>query len=329
MKTKNPSVAIVHILKEEALCTARAIGDFLASKEIKYKFFPSDKGDVSSSIVDYDLVITLGGDGTVLSSARFCATRGVAILPINFGKFGFIASVQKNAWQKPLENFINGTSQIAKRNLIQVFVKRNSGTKLATSESNLGTKLATSKNSIATSQSEVYESCVATKKDDFEEVFSSVGLNECVVSGSGIAKIVTLDLSLDGISFGQYKADGIIVATPTGSTAYSAAAGGPIIDPELESLVINPVCAFSLSSRPLVVPSSGIIEITILPKQRTGIVLSIDGQVFFDLKENDKILIQKYEFPVKLIGCNKAVFYEALRSKLAWSGSYCNGGFNA
>jgi len=152
-------------------------------------------------------------------------------------------------------------------------------------------------------------------------VFVSNALNDAVISGSGIAKIVRLEVLFNGLSFGVYKADGVIVATPTGSTAYSAASGGPIVDPDLSAFVLTPICAFSLSNRPIVLPPTGTLRLKILEMRHKDAILTIDGQEVFHLLEGDVVYIDESPHRVRLIGCDNDVFYTALRSKLNWSGT--------
>lgn len=151
-------------------------------------------------------------------------------------------------------------------------------------------------------------------------LFSSVALNDVTISGKGAARIVTLDVSCNENSLGCFKADGIIVATATGSTAYSVAAGGPIVDPQLDALVLSPICPFSLSNRPLVFPSWSVLKVKVLPSRGTEVCLTCDGQITYDAQENDIIQICKAEEKALLVGCDSKIFYDALRSKLNWSG---------
>ena len=160
----------------------------------------------------------------------------------------------------------------------------------------------------------------ATVLRNNKKIFTSSALNDVVISAKGSARLVSLNIQASGIPFGKFKADGIIIATPTGSTAYSAAAGGPIVDPSLDALILNPVSPFSLSNRPLVLPSTMSIEITLLPSRSEEVILSCDGQVLVDLAEGDVVKIGKSEDSVMLVGCNSRLFYSALRSKLNWSG---------
>ncbi len=148
-----------------------------------------------------------------------------------------------------------------------------------------------------------------------------VALNDLVISGSGVAKLINLNISFNGTSFGVFRADGIIVSTPTGSTAYSAGLGGPILDPGVPAFLLTPIAPFSLSNRPIVLPSSGNIEIEVLASRENNILLSIDGQEVFSLDEGDTINISESAKSIKMAGCSPASFYKALRSKLGWSGN--------
>lgn len=145
-------------------------------------------------------------------------------------------------------------------------------------------------------------------------------LNDAVVSASGIAKIIRLDVSTDTTDLGPFRADGLIIATPTGSTAYSVAAGGPILDPELEAFIINPICPFTLSNRPMVIPAHERIVVDVESGQRSNVLLTVDGQEVIQLSEGDRLILQKAPFQAKIIASDRKVFYKVLRTKLNWSG---------
>lgn len=155
---------------------------------------------------------------------------------------------------------------------------------------------------------------------DGRTVCSFVGLNEVVVSAAGISKIVKLSVTLTEASLGRYRADGIIVATPTGSTAYSAAAGGPILHPEMDALILNPICPFTLSHRPIVLPPDEVVRIHVDPDQRTSVMMTVDGQSEFALLPNDQLTVRAAPHKAYILRSNKRSFYEVLRSKLNWSG---------
>ncbi|RPJ09907.1 MAG: NAD(+)/NADH kinase [Spirochaetaceae bacterium] len=146
------------------------------------------------------------------------------------------------------------------------------------------------------------------------------GLNDGVIISSGISKIVRLEAFLSQTYIGRYRADGIIIATPTGSTAYSLAAGGPILHPEMEAFILCPICPFSISHRPLVVPANEFIEINVETTQRTNIILTVDGQNEFVLEPSDSVIFRKSIHSAHIIRSDKRNFYEVLRTKLNWSG---------
>ncbi|MCR5386973.1 MAG: NAD(+)/NADH kinase [Treponema sp.] len=145
-------------------------------------------------------------------------------------------------------------------------------------------------------------------------------LNDIVISARTAVHVIALDLACNDISLGQCKADGIIVATSTGSTAYSASAGGPIVDPELNAMVLTPINPFSLSMRPLVMNADSELRVKIIPSREKNIILTIDGQKPYDLLDDDVVKITKCRNDVMLAGTTKENFYDALRFKLNWSG---------
>ncbi|MDR2160279.1 MAG: NAD(+)/NADH kinase [Treponema sp.] len=159
-----------------------------------------------------------------------------------------------------------------------------------------------------------------------KRIFVNSCLNDIVISASGIAKLIRLEVKSDHVNLGEYRSDGLIIATPTGSTGYSVAAGGPILDPELEAIILNPICPFTLSNRPIVLPPNETVIITVGKEQRSGVLLTVDGQVTEMLEPEDCIRIGKTPWYAELIASDRNVFYEALRSKLNWSGTTGNGG---
>jgi NAD+ kinase len=237
----------------------------------------------------WDIAFSLGGDGTVLYTSRCLAPLGVPILPVNMGSLGFIAEVDRGDWLSTYEKWEKGEISVSKRCMLEISVERGGGI-----------------------------------------IMKNICLNDAVISASGIAKLINLDVCInrgDGsdcatsVALGSYRCDGLIVATPTGSTAYSMAAGGPILDPEMEAVIINPICPFALSNRPFVLPSRLPFVITVPEQQRSGVLLTIDGQDTCDLKSADKIFIQQAAKPAQLIFADRHAYYSALRYKLFWSGN--------
>lgn len=153
-----------------------------------------------------------------------------------------------------------------------------------------------------------------------KKIFSSYALNEATIASGGISKVVKLELDLDNTYAGLFKADGIIVATPTGSTGYSLAAGGPILMSDISAFIITPICPFTLSNRPLVTGSETRCTIKVMEGQRTDVVLSVDGQLSIDLKEGDEINIEKSRSKALLVLTHKRNYIEVIRDKLNWSG---------
>lgn len=270
---------IVNTYKEEASSLALEISTFLSGKNITSEIYKFDDSAQVLPLVRYSFVITLGGDGTVLFAARFCAPLEIPVFPVNLGEFGFIAGIKPDAWKQALEDYIEGKKNHSKRMMLFTSVYRNK-----------------------------------------QVVFSTYVLNDAVITGKGMAKIVCLDVSFNDISFGTHKADGLIVSTPTGSTAYSAASGGPIMAPDVSAFVLTPISPFSLSNRPIVLPCDGCLSIKVRDVRHKDTILSVDGQVSFALDFGDEVAIKKADHCVHLIGCETNIFYSALRSKLNWSG---------
>ncbi|MDR0589680.1 MAG: NAD(+)/NADH kinase [Spirochaetaceae bacterium] len=233
----------------------------------------------------YDICFSLGGDGTVLYAARTMAPQGTPILPINLGSLGFIAAVHPDEWEAVFDRWLRLEAPISRRLMLEITVER---------------------------QGKI--------------VARSACLNDAVIAASGIAKLIRLQVASDTafprnhVRVGHFRSDGLIVATPTGSTAYSVAAGGPILDPEIEAVIINPICPFTLSNRPMVVPAHETITVEVEEEQRSGVLLTVDGQITEPLEPRDRVFIQKAPSQALLIASDREVFYRVLRSKLNWSG---------
>lgn len=270
---------IANSSKKESEEISREITEYLTEKGIKSSVFFSDLLEGTIPVDnDTDLIITLGGDGTVLYASHYVAEKGIPILPVNLGSFGYITEVGKDEWKEALDDYLNGEERLSRRLMIRIDVIR-----------------------------------------DNKRVFSSTALNEAVVSSSGIAKVISLRLNIDKTYAGTFRSDGIIVATPTGSTGYSLAAGGPILDAELSATIITPICPFTLSNRPLVTCDKR-ISIEVMENQRTEIVLTVDGQISFPLIEGDRVQIEKSRTRMVLLQSKRRSFTEVIRDKLNWSG---------
>lgn len=279
MKKYKKCLIVVNSFKEESKNLGATVEAYLATRGIQADVFVFNGFSEQYPFHGYDFVITMGGDGTVLFAARGCVSLGIPVFPVNFGSFGFIASVQKDEWRAELDSFLAGNAVIEERSMLQADLIRGGTRRL-----------------------------------------SSVGLNDIVVSAAHAAHTISYTVSYDDIPLGEFKADGIIISTATGSTAYSASAGGPIIDPGLDAMVLTLINAFSLSSRPIVLSPDGELVIEIIPSRVSGVIISVDGQIPIDLHVGDKVRIRRIPEHARLIGCTKEKFYNALRSKLNWSG---------
>ena len=270
---------VVNLNKPQAEALVSEISAYLMKLDIGIQVFRLS-GRVEPPVIDdIDLVFSLGGDGTVLFCSRILQDRGVPILAVNLGTFGFITEVSVDEWKEAFDQYLSGKTGLSYRLMIRVMVIR-----------------------------------------DGENIFLSRGLNDLVVKANGISNIVKLNLNLNETRLGTFRADGILVATPTGSTAYSLAAGGPILDSEMDALIVTPICPFTLSNRPLVVSGEDIIQIEVLAHQRTDLNLSIDGQEMLPLKEGDIVIVERSRGRALLVLSNKRNFYEVVRAKLNWSG---------
>ncbi len=227
----------------------------------------------------YDLAVSLGGDGTVLYTARAAVAAGVPVLPFNLGRLGFIAGFQRGEWESAIDGWLSGLLEPSPRAMLEI------------------------------------RACRGGRGEE-----SYLALNDGVVSGQGIAKVIGLEVRVSGTSLGTYRSDGVIVATPTGSTAYSLAAGGPVLHPEMDAMILNPICPFTLWNRPLVVPGSERIEVEIERGKRTGFMLTVDGQETIPLAPGDRVCFSRAAERVRIYSPPSRSFYEVLRTKLSWSG---------
>ena len=219
-----------------------------------------------------DVVITIGGDGTLIKHAKEAARYGKACLGVNTGNLGFLANVDKD------------TVELLK--------------KLKTDE--------------YTTESRMMIEICATK--DGKKLFEGVALNDAVVSSASVGKIADIKLDVMGDHI-EYRADGVIISTPTGSTAYSMSAGGPIIDPLVRCLTVTPVCSHSLTARPMILSDNTKINITLLNSSRTSAILSVDGTQCAELDFNTVVNIKKSPLDAKFINLTGSTIYKTISKK--------------
>ncbi len=251
---------------------------WLKKRKIDVSVNQDDREDLKNK----DLIIVLGGDGTILKVARLIVPLGIPVLGINLGEFGFLSHVNIKGLYPALEKVLDGDYNVQERILLE-------GKVINSSETNNNTNL--------------------------KNIFLS--LNDIVIKNATSARVIKLKVKLRNKWFADCIGDGLIISTPTGSTAYSLAAFGPIVYPMLPLFLITPICPHALTFRPLVVPSNELISIQV--KSKENVMLSIDGQEERDLFYNDIVEIRQAKQKLKLISLSKrADYFQILRKKLKW-----------
>lgn len=234
--------------------------------------------DMAKDLEKLDLILVLGGDGTLLNTARLAAPFQIPILGINMGYLGFLTEVDLETLFFSLERLVAGEYRLEERMMLRCELKR---------KGNL--------------------------IDEF------LALNDIVVAKGPFSRMILFDTYVNDQYIDTYSADGIIVSTPTGSTAYSLSAGGPIVFPEMELMLITPICPHTLYSRPMVIGADNNIRI-VLKSDSEDVMLTVDGQHGYKLVRWDEIIIKKSSLHTKLVRLNSKTFADILRSKLRESG---------
>ena len=228
-----------------------------------------------------DLLIVLGGDGTLLNVAGIAHPHEVPILGVNLGSLGFLTETTMENLYPTLEKVLDRKCEIENRMLLNASVLRN-----------------------------------GKNIEDFNV------LNDIVINKGALARILNLKVFVDDQYMTSYRADGLIIASPTGSTAYSLSAGGPIIHPSMHALVLSPICPFALTNRPIVVPDSSVIRVQLTTRNADEDVrITLDGQTGYSIKSGDILEAKKADIPVKLIQAPGKNYYQLLRKKLHWGGT--------
>jgi NAD+ kinase len=223
-----------------------------------------------------DLLVVLGGDGTLLAVAREAGPVPVPILGVNQGSLGFLAEVAPEEVSGALGRILEGDFETVSRMRFEVDADRNG--------ESLGRHLA---------------------------------LNDAVITRSELSRVLDIEACIDGVSVTTYHGDGLIVATPTGSTAYSLSAGGPILHPALDAIVLTPICPHTLSQRPIVLPPTVRVEARVVLREGRA-QLTVDGQEGWTLEHGDRVTVRRSEHPAKFVVSPFRSRFEVLRSKLRW-----------
>jgi len=224
-----------------------------------------------------DLVVVLGGDGTLISTARIIGERNIPILAVNLGSLGFITEITLDELYPALEKCLSGNFRISERLMLQAVVER-----------------------------------------DNRQMASHLVLNDVVINKGALARIVDLKTKVNCFDLTTFKADGLIISTPTGSTGYSLSAGGPIITPSMNCIVITPICPHTLTNRPLVIDDDSLVTIMVKSLDDEDVFLTLDGQVGLELKSGDVIHVSRACHTARLVMSERRDYFEILRTKLKW-----------
>ena len=222
-----------------------------------------------------DLVVVLGGDGTLLSMARAVGDLGVPLLGVNLGGLGFLTATTLEEMLPALEALLAGRMAADERMMLTTRVVRNG-----------------------------------------QRLCEYAALNDVVITKAAMSRIIDLAVSVEGQHATEYRADGLIISTPTGSTAYSLSAGGPILFPTMDAIVLTPICSHTLTNRPIVLPGMHRVEVTLLADQE--VMVTVDGQVGVNLKQGDTVEVVKAAARIRLVRFPQKDFFSVLRTKLKW-----------
>jgi NAD+ kinase len=235
--------------------------------------------DKQALVADVGLVLVLGGDGTLLSTADAIGRAGarVPILGVNFGSLGFLTEVTLPELYPSLEAALEGRAHVQERLTLQAVIARSGGTST-----------------------------------------TDIAVNDVVVSKGARSRLIDLSIELGGSLVTRVRADGLIIATPTGSTAYNLAAGGPIVEPSVDALLLTPIAPHTLTNRPIVIPSSATVRVTPVMGARDEVFVTFDGQVECELRRGDAISVCRAPEPMRLIRPATRSYFEVLREKLNW-----------
>lgn len=263
----------------EAAATARELAAWLSNKDVAQVRGPLIAGSQEADGAEFsdgELIVVLGGDGTMISAARIAADADVLVMGINYGGLGYLTDFRIEEMHSGIEAVFAGEYDVDSRVMLRAELWRGD-----------------------------------------EKLADGRVLNDVVINKAAVARIIEIDVSLNGLFVNSFRADGLIVSTPTGSTAYNLSAGGPIIYPSMNAVVLTPICPFTLTNRPIVIPDSAEIELT-LDNENEGVVLTLDGQNGYAMHSGDRVKIRKSGTTLKLVQPPNRNYFDVLRNKLKW-----------
>jgi len=255
-----------------------AHGMMLCAEPALLELWPDTCEPLESDGDPLDLLMTFGGDGTLLRGARMLGRNEVPVLGINLGRVGFLTATTANHLESVLDAVVRGDYQVEQRRKLDSWIVDAEGARRE----------------------------------------GELAVNDVVVHKTGNTRIIRIRLFVDGDEVGQYTLDGMIVATPAGSTAYTLSAGGPVLVPEVDALVVTAICPHTLSVRPLVVPGSSQVTMQVEPTRATEIFVSYDGQLGEHVQPNDCVVVRSSATSVHLVRLGREGFFRRMRKKLHW-----------
>ena len=270
---------MVHGRREDAVAAARKAAAYLLSRGVSVLAEDDAAAvlkDLGAEVTPFsqahgaDVIVALGGDGTLLRGAQYALRWDASLLGVNMGRVGFLAEIEPEALEEALDRVIAGTARSENRPVLEV--------------------------------------CCEGR--------TWYGLNDVVISRGGYSRLITIDALVDGDSTGRYVADGLIVATPTGSTGYCLSAGGPVVSPKVDCMVITPICAHTLQHRPCVVPGGAHIRLSLWAEDVQSASLEVDGQTCMELHSGMQVSVRRDERALRLIRMRETSFFQTVRDKL-------------
>ncbi len=289
-----------------------------------------DEPEALAHVAGLDLLITLGGDGTMLRAARVGSSYGVPILGVKLGRVSFLAEVHPDDWEAPLDALLAGHYWLEERMLLDVAVARNHGPAPRHPERST----AASKDERSADENVIARSvlCDEAISPDAKDCFGPNGgprndvsppdhcytaLNDVVIARGGLARMITVEAWVDDGYLTRYRADGVIVATPTGSTGYALAAGGPILPPELKNIVLIPICPHLSLDRPVVLSQGATVRLVV--EADYPAILTVDGQFEISLADGDRVEVRASPHVSQFVHMgDRAYFYRTLMERLRW-----------